>query len=145
MDATGEAPVVYLLHGTSAVEHRQLQKWVAEREGEPTAPDRPVETVALDTGPDGTADGAALFALLERDDDPVLVPARVGWRPKERDGTRAARLQDVVLVGDPRRPRPIAQEAILRRDPRSSRGGVRPAGVGVRAASPLRRDRRRRR
>ena len=118
MDSTGEAPVVYLLHGTSAVEHRQLQKWVAERGGEATASDRPVETVALDTGPDGTADGAALWALLERDDDPVLVPARVGWRPKERDGSRAARLQDVVLVGDPRRPRPIAQEAILRRDPR---------------------------
>jgi glycerol-3-phosphate O-acyltransferase len=118
VDRGGAAPVVYLLHGTSAVERRLLQRWVDKRRREVTADDRRVEAVELATGSHGTGDHTALSALLERSDDPVLIPVRVGWWPKERHGSRAARIRDVALIGDPRRPRPAAQEAILRRDPR---------------------------
>jgi glycerol-3-phosphate O-acyltransferase len=101
---------VYLLHATSAAEHRLLEEWVAGRRA--ASADEPVESLVV--GPDDTGD---LEARLRRGDDPVLQPVRVGWRPKERNGARAARIRDVLLIGDPRRPRIAAQDLILRRDP----------------------------
>ena len=55
--------------------------------------------------------------LAERRDDPWLVPVRVAWLPRERDGVRAARPSDLLALADPRRPRARLQARILRHEP----------------------------
>src|SRR5215203_6751834 len=83
---TADGPTVFLLQADTDVERELLERWVAEH-GQ--AQGTRSEAVVL--GPD---DGPPLRALLDREDDPVLVPTRVAWRPKERDGERSARLRD---------------------------------------------------
>ena len=49
--------------------------------------------------------------------DPYVVPARVAWLPRERDGVRSARLTDLLSFTNPRRPGPRMQSQILRHEP----------------------------
>jgi glycerol-3-phosphate O-acyltransferase len=55
--------------------------------------------------------------LAGRDDDPWVLPVRVTWLPRERDGARAARVRDVLALTNPRRPSARAQARILRDEP----------------------------
>ena len=55
--------------------------------------------------------------LAESHDDPWLVPVRVTWLPRERDGVRAVRPSDLLALTDPRHPGPRQQERILRQEP----------------------------
>ncbi len=57
----------------------------------------------------------------EPDADPQIVPVRVAWLPRKRDGDRKARLRDVIALRDPRRPKPSAQARIARAEPDRSR------------------------
>lgn len=50
-------------------------------------------------------------------EDPYVVPVKVAWLPRERDGSRAVRATDLLLLSNPRRPRPRAQAQILRHEP----------------------------
>ena len=109
------APVVFVVQTTSATETRLLEQWVAEHRPESRAP---AEVVRLPAS--GDREGAfasELAARLARGDDPLLMPLRVAWLPKERDGKRTVRVRDVLATGNPRRPRPQQQRFLLRNDP----------------------------
>ncbi len=58
-----------------------------------------------------------LDAFLATDADPLLIPMRVIWLPRERDGERAVGLSDVLTPGDPRDPDSIRQHVVLRTHP----------------------------
>jgi glycerol-3-phosphate O-acyltransferase len=66
------------------------------------APDARLEQTLAETGTPG---------------DPWLVPIRVAWLPRERNGVRAARLTDLLAMTNPRRPGPQLQAQILRHEP----------------------------
>jgi len=86
-----------------------------------------VSTWLRDSGRAGTASvpaghGALAPWIAEHDaSDPEVVPVRVAWLPRERGGDRMARVRDVMLLRDPRRPSPAAQEQIARSDPERCR------------------------
>jgi glycerol-3-phosphate O-acyltransferase len=65
------------------------------------------------------AGAGELEALLDRgaNGDLEVVPVRVAWLAPARRGERRARLRDVLLLNDPRRPRRSSQERIARQDP----------------------------
>jgi glycerol-3-phosphate O-acyltransferase len=56
-------------------------------------------------------------ALCEARDDPFIVPVRVAWLPRQRDGRRAARLRDLLSLTNPRHPGSRLQAQILRHEP----------------------------
>ncbi|HWF53864.1 MAG TPA: glycerol-3-phosphate 1-O-acyltransferase [Solirubrobacteraceae bacterium] len=58
-----------------------------------------------------------LAERLEAFGDPEVVPVRVTWLPRERDGDRRVRLSDLVALRDPHRPPARAQERIAEREP----------------------------
>ena len=92
------------------------------------ATDTPVERelierwVVADQSGSGPADvidvqDAGLIAQRLRDgDDLLLVPVRITWLPKERDGKREFGLTDLLAFRDPRRPRGRSQSKIVERD-----------------------------
>jgi len=64
-----------------------------------------------------TSDARLEQALADSRDDPWLVPVRVAWLPRERDGVRAVRPSDLLAMTNPRRPGPRLQARILRQEP----------------------------
>ncbi|MDQ6778490.1 MAG: glycerol-3-phosphate 1-O-acyltransferase [Actinomycetota bacterium] len=56
-------------------------------------------------------------ALASARDDPWLVPVRVAWLPRERDGVRAVRPSDLISLTDPRHPGARQQARILHQEP----------------------------
>src|SRR2546430_3986418 len=49
--------------------------------------------------------------------DPEVVPVRVTWVPRERNGDRRARASDLLALTNPRRPWARRQERIARLEP----------------------------
>ena len=78
------------------------------------------------------ADRRGLAAALDGDGgDPEVTPVKVAWLPRERAGTRSARLSDLLAFRNPRRPREAEQRRILRSEPDRCRVVVgEPATVG---------------
>ncbi len=76
-------------------------------------------------------DDERLPERLAGEDDPLLLPVRVVWLPREREGARRAGIADVLALTNPRRPRTRMQRRIMRREPDRSRVV---AGVPARAS-----------
>src|SRR5206468_5436554 len=96
-ESMGGSSSVLLLYARTPVEEEVLHGWAAEQ--------RRASGIAVHAGRGELADR---IAGAER--DPRVVPVRVAWLPRERDGDRRVRLRDVVALNDPRRPRSGAQE-----------------------------------
>ncbi len=60
---------------------------------------------------------ARLRRHSEAGSDALVIPVRVVWLPRERDGDRRTRWSDLVLLANPRRPGPRRQQHIARREP----------------------------
>jgi glycerol-3-phosphate O-acyltransferase len=99
---TGD-PIVVVFQARSNVEHDLVERWARDAQG-----DR-AELVR--------AEGRAIAERLTRGDDPLVVPVRVAWLPRERNGDRRARWSDAVALTNPRRPRPRSQRRIAAREP----------------------------
>jgi len=106
--------VLFLLDAASRLEDRLLADWIQRN--------RPEDTAASDF--DSMCLPASrrrrrrpldprLDPALAGGDDPLLAPLRVVWLPEERAGRRAARLQDLLKLGDPRDPDPLRARRIL--------------------------------
>ena len=108
------APVVFVVRATTVTEARLLDGWVVEHG---SVAGMPAEVVRL-PGQDGASGDAApeLVDRLARGDDPLLMPIRVAWLPKERDGKRAVLLRDVIATGNPRHPRARLQALLVHKD-----------------------------
>jgi len=108
----------FLLDVSSGLEARVLQAWIERH-----TPDGVAES-ELDAIPilatrrrRKSPDLARLDALLASGADPLLVPVRVAWLPRKRDGKRMVRLSDLLTFSDPRDPDIARQRWILSREP----------------------------
>jgi glycerol-3-phosphate O-acyltransferase len=95
-----------LAFATAPAEREVLRTWLAQRQ------DCNARIEVLET-----SDARLEQALADARDDPFIVPVRVAWLPRQRDGRRAVRLADVLSLSNPRRPGPRLQAQILRHEP----------------------------
>src|SRR5438477_10790884 len=83
--AEGPAGAVVLVVASTPVERQVIEGWLAR---------------ARPGGRDGVevigAGDPQLAAALVRGEERNVVPVRVAWLPRERQGTRAARIRDVL-------------------------------------------------
>jgi glycerol-3-phosphate O-acyltransferase len=104
MDAQGGAPTpggrLILSAADTPVERELIERWAASADS--------ADVVELR--------GLRLTQRLAAGDDPLLVPVRISWLPKERDGKREAGWRDLLALRDPRRPRRFSQGRIAGRD-----------------------------
>ncbi|MFH5211892.1 glycerol-3-phosphate 1-O-acyltransferase [Antrihabitans sp. NCIMB 15449] len=107
---TAATAAVVLVEAATAVERDVISRWVAADglERGSSAPS-PIQ-IALDTE-------QIVNRLLARGDDPMVVPVRVLWLPKERDGSRRAHVSDIATFSNPRNPHRLAQKWIVRNAP----------------------------
>jgi glycerol-3-phosphate O-acyltransferase len=98
--------VIVLMDARTATEQRLIAAWA--REEHPAG-----ELVA--TGDE------ALEARLAADGDATVVPVRVTWLPREREGDRRVHAADLLALMNPHRPWAPAQPGIVRRDPERAR------------------------
>ncbi len=112
-----DAPVLFLLDASSALERRRLVQWIEETRPAGRAPEHdswtqipPSRRRRASTHPP-----AELEAALATQDDPLLVPLRIAWLPGLKDGERQVRLTDVLSFGDPRDPGPLRQRWVAMR------------------------------
>jgi glycerol-3-phosphate O-acyltransferase len=104
--APKDGPPVVLADSSSAVERELIARFIdAEHRG---------AELRFLTDP-------TLAERLEAGDDPLLLPVRVVWLPRERDGDRRAGVADLLALTNPRRPRERAQRRIVQREPDRSR------------------------
>ncbi|MEV0687479.1 glycerol-3-phosphate 1-O-acyltransferase [Nocardia sp. NPDC050378] len=103
--------VVALVDAASGVEREVIGTWIAEgglaREIDSHAP---VTQVDLDAK-------ALIKRLVNRRDDPLVVPVRVLWLPPERDGVRRVTFADLAMLTNPRKPNRLVQRRLLRTHP----------------------------
>ncbi len=100
-------PSLVLAFASAPAEREVLGRWLADHNGDA----RKVEIL-------DRADARLEQALADaQGDNPYIVPLRVEWLPRQRDGRRAARLADMLALSNPRRPGPRSQAKILRQEP----------------------------
>ncbi|WP_232663447.1 glycerol-3-phosphate 1-O-acyltransferase [Pseudonocardia sp. TRM90224] len=101
---TDTSPVVVIVEAPSEVERGLIKEWMQGAEIAPTA------VLPLR--------GAALARpLAQQPSGTLVVPVRVAWMPRERNGQRRVRWSDVISLTNPRRPSAAAQARIARREP----------------------------
>jgi glycerol-3-phosphate O-acyltransferase len=108
--APADAPALVLAFARPGAEREVLSGWLARARAE--TPDDRTRIEVLEQ-PDARLEQA----LAEARDDPFIVPVRVAWLPRQRDGQRSARLADLLALTNPRRPGPRLQTQILRHEP----------------------------
>ncbi len=103
---------MFLMDTSSAVERLLLRAWAERaRAAAPAgqAPGADAEALFLEIPPTRRRRrrreiDPRLEAALASDDDPLMAPLRVAWLPRLVNGERAARLSDLLKLGDPRDP-----------------------------------------
>ena len=102
--APSDASSIVLAFANAPVEEAVLSEWLKQA---------PATKVELLQGPDARLEQA----LIDAAGDPWIVPVRVAWLPRERNGHRAARLADLASLTNPRKPSPRRQAQILQTEP----------------------------
>ncbi len=116
-------PVVVLAEARTTTERALIDGWAHSHH--PSA-------LVLDAG------DVTLAQRLQEDDDPLVLPVKVTWLPRERDGGRQARAADLLALTNPHRPWPALQARIAKHEPDRARVT---AGEGARASDLRRRFR----
>ena len=112
--------VVFMTEVAAPTERHLIDRWIETHRPAGTAPAQ-VRVLYIDrpgSGTDLVPQEGRVRSLVAAPGDPWLVPVRVAWRPRVREADRSVRLRDVLLLGDPRRPRASAQRLLARRDDR---------------------------
>ena len=110
-------PYVLLVDASSGVEAKLIAEWY-ERVAQDVR--EPVDVFSVPPSrrrrPFASVD-PRIDERLSSEDNPLLVPVRVAWLPKERDGMRRVTIRDAFTFGDPRDPNVFQQRSILARHP----------------------------
>ncbi len=93
------APVVVLADARTSTERTLIERWANEHHPDATL---------VHTG------DPALAQRLAEADDPLVVPVRLTWLPRERDGRLQAGPLDLMALAHPHRPWPVLQSRIAR-------------------------------
>jgi glycerol-3-phosphate O-acyltransferase len=96
-----------LAFARESTERALIEAWLAQ------APNRCPRALTLEQVPDVRLEQT----LASAQDDPLIVPARVAWLPRERSGVRRAGMRDLLTLSNPRRPGARLQNQILRHEP----------------------------
>jgi glycerol-3-phosphate O-acyltransferase len=112
----GRSPV-FLLDAASEFERSLLEAWVERKRPADVAPEAVVAiSIPSTRRRRHKVSLEPLEAHLAAGSDPLLIPLRVAWLPKKRDGKRDVRFSDLLSFSDPRDPSPLRARLILRRD-----------------------------
>ena len=124
------ARIVFLTDCRTATERQFIERWVAQTR--PAGTDAAqVSLVALPTRNDELKALTQQLAPHLSDAATVLAPVRIAWLPRELEGERLARISDLLMLRDPRRPREKLQVRILQTEPERCRlVAAQPATVG---------------
>ncbi len=122
--------VVFLTDCRTATERQVVERWIARSRPEGTREDA-VAFLGLPAKSDDLKTFAALLKPHLEDPAVMLAPVRIAWLPREHGGERTARLSDLLLLRDPRRPREKLQQKIVASEPERCRVVAgQPASVG---------------
>jgi glycerol-3-phosphate O-acyltransferase len=114
----GRRPV-FLVDASSRLEERLLEAWIERRRPAQCSGGHDLIRIPPTRRPRQRRRSSLsrLEAVLAAGDDALLIPLRIAWLPRLRDGVRAVRFQDVLTLGDPRDPSRLRQAWIRRREP----------------------------
>ncbi|QDQ97807.1 glycerol-3-phosphate 1-O-acyltransferase [Tomitella fengzijianii] len=109
---TGDPETVVLAQASTPLERRLIEQWISEGAPghEEIAPGTAVRSLPLSAR-------RLASALVDRTDDPLLLPVKITWLPPERGGRRSARISDVIALTNPRNPNRLIQRHIVRSSP----------------------------
>ncbi|MCE9521995.1 MAG: glycerol-3-phosphate 1-O-acyltransferase [Alphaproteobacteria bacterium] len=114
------ARVLFLTESRTATERQVLERWI-----ETTRPKETSAEAVSFLGLPSTADELQAFgnhlAPHLTDGSVLLAPLRIAWLPREQGGERAARLSDLIMLRDPRRPREAEQKRVVQVEPERCR------------------------
>ena len=128
--AESGARIVFLLDCRTATERQFIERWVAQTR--PAGTDlSQVSYLNLPTRPEELRTFTQQLAPHLSDASTVLAPVRIAWLPRELQGERIARISDLLMLRDPRKPREKLQIRILQTEPERCRlVAAQPATVG---------------
>ncbi|MEQ1863089.1 MAG: glycerol-3-phosphate 1-O-acyltransferase [Micropepsaceae bacterium] len=124
------ARVIFLTESRTATERQVLERWI-----EATRPAGTKANAVFFLGLPSTGDEVRSFANQLAPhlsyEATLLAPLRVVWLPREKGGERSARISDLVLLRNPRRPRESDQKRIMLLEPERCRVVAgQPASIG---------------
>jgi glycerol-3-phosphate O-acyltransferase len=105
--APAGAPTLVLAYARAPAEQEVLSRWLASGGAGEN------QRVEMLSSPDARLEQA----LSDAPDDPYVVPVKVAWLPRERNGSRVVRPRDLLTFSNPRRPGPRMQSQILKHEP----------------------------
>jgi len=114
--------ILFLLDAASGLEERLLRAWV-ERSLPEGADPTEVELFRIPSSRRRRCRrlDPKLEAALAAGEDPILAPMRVVWLAEKRQGSRSARLSNVLKLEDPRDPDPLREHWLLHTAPERCR------------------------
>ncbi len=115
-------PYLFLLEVSGPLERRLLEAWITRNRPDDVDPgDVQIAHLPQTRRRFHSRLDPRLEAFLRTDDDPLLVPLRMVWLARARDGKRTVGLRDLFTFGDPRDPDPMRQYAIFYFEPERTR------------------------
>lgn len=118
--AEAGARIVFLLDCRTATERQFIERWVVQTRPPGTDPAQ-VSFLNLPARPEDLKSFTQQLAPHLSDASAVLAPVRIAWLPRELQGERIARISDLLMLRDPRKPREKLQIRILQTEPERCR------------------------
>ena len=112
----GDRPVVLLVDASNRLETQLIEGWL-DRHGPEEAHVETAELPPSRRHQRHRGVSPVLRAMINRSDNPVLLPVRIAWLAEEHAGVRRVRLSDIVMTGDPRDPDPLRARWLYSRYP----------------------------
>ncbi len=122
--------VVFLTDCKTATERGVVERWIAQTRPPGTREDQ-VTFLGLPAKPDDLRPFAGQLEGFFKEEGVLLAPVRIAWLPREHGGERSARLTDLLLLRDPRKPKEKEQKRIVQVEPERCRiVAGQPASIG---------------
>jgi glycerol-3-phosphate O-acyltransferase len=104
-------PVLLLIDAETSIERELIKGWIARHQPDDVRADLAYIPASRRVRRRRRND-PRLEARISQDDDPIMVPLRIVWLARERDGKRRVSLKDFLVFGDPRDPNVARQRWI---------------------------------
>ncbi len=109
--------VVLILDCATATERGVVERWAAQSRPQGTTAEQVTFLAIPAKFDDMRVYTTQIEALVKESSDALLAPVRVAWLPREHKGERSARLSDLIMMRDPRKPSEKEQKRIVQVEP----------------------------